>query len=575
MNQVYGRWLAVPFVFSLLLARPLLAPALAEQSSLDKVLALVPSDVDALLIADGIADEYADLRQSAWWKNAEKLPIVQQALQSKPARNVRWMTAMMPAFLGVTLEQLRDDVLGEAAVLALWKRDQKDPIGALIARASDAELLAKLIDTLSAERPGREVDQRAFRGQDYVETREANGKKAYLFQRDDIGVIAGDEEAVRKIIDTMLDGHGFGTSSIRARLRRALPEQAFLRLYVNPRSLDHALDEAPPSNDPFERFLLQRREAWDRVEWLAATISSSPRYELGLHFAIRSMKPPVPTSASLAAFWDRVDDSTLMAVHMMLPIKSVVGIVGEVQSERESREVREAIRVISQFLAGYSVPDVLDHVGPSVGGMIAPGQPGQPPRVMGVVELRDEKPSTLGALPLSMALENSGVAVLVLIGVELSRKEKTPWRVELELSEGERIHYLRRQEAPGSWPQPALAVTSHQLLFGSSPKALAPWLGGEKESSDLPAWFAQHFPAGFRPILWVNASAVRTYLEREGDRLLVLITRDDPEHKERLAKRTGPILSVMGLLDRLVIGVNVTSEAYHLTMTLFPTPAES
>src|SRR5262245_5318715 len=163
------RLLALSFVAVLALATPVSAAPREE------LLRFVPEDVGFCLVVQDLRGHAAALADSEFFRHLRQSALGQAIVQDPEFLKLGEFEKVLEKHLGLSWAQLRDDVLGDAVVLAdrpgpPGKPEQEQ--GLLLLRARDARLLADFIDRLNA------VQKKSGEVQD-IRSREHNGRKYY------------------------------------------------------------------------------------------------------------------------------------------------------------------------------------------------------------------------------------------------------------------------------------------------------------------------------------------------------------------------------------------------------------
>src|SRR4051812_44516514 len=114
----------------------------------DALLALVPPDAGLTLVVEDLRGRSREVLASPLVDRLRGLPAVQAWLRSEKGRGLVRARAELEAALGVTAATLRDDLLGDALVLALRPRADGSPddaSGLLLTRVRDRKALERLI----------------------------------------------------------------------------------------------------------------------------------------------------------------------------------------------------------------------------------------------------------------------------------------------------------------------------------------------------------------------------------------------------------------------------------------------
>src|SRR5262249_40265395 len=146
----------------------------------DELLALVPPDVGFCVAVTDLRGHAEKLRRSPLVQKIRESPLVRALRTSPEALQLAQVEAELQQRLGVSVTQLRDEVLGDAVVFAYrpgppGQPDQEQ--GVVLLRARDPALLDRLIERVNQEQKRTEelhgLEKREHRGVTYYRRAEA------------------------------------------------------------------------------------------------------------------------------------------------------------------------------------------------------------------------------------------------------------------------------------------------------------------------------------------------------------------------------------------------------------------
>src|SRR5262245_39338691 len=126
-------------------------PAVAFAAPSDDLLRVVPSDYTFCVVAQNLRDQ-GKPGGEPFLKRLTESPLFKQLQQAPEAHKVQQVIDAIFKDLGVTPEQLRDDILGDALVFAYRKGPPSQPEkedGLILLHARDDKLLARLVDRIN------------------------------------------------------------------------------------------------------------------------------------------------------------------------------------------------------------------------------------------------------------------------------------------------------------------------------------------------------------------------------------------------------------------------------------------
>src|SRR6266542_2284681 len=186
---------------------PLAGAAPPTPSPADELLRFVPADVTFCFVLRDLREHVAALQSSPLAGHLRNSPLG-SALKATPEwRQLEKANRFLEQFLGLRAEQLRDDILGDAVVLAYRAGPPDKPQqeqGLLLIRARQAKTLAALVDRLnqvhmkSGELKKR--DEREHNGVKYFRRVERKEENFYCL-RGPVLIFSGQEGILREALD--------------------------------------------------------------------------------------------------------------------------------------------------------------------------------------------------------------------------------------------------------------------------------------------------------------------------------------------------------------------------------------
>jgi hypothetical protein len=256
----------------------------------DALLRLVPPDAAVVLSVEGLREQIRAFTASRLAADLQQLPAVKAWLGSEKYQQFEQSRAQIEALLGVNLTDLRDELLGDAVVLALRlppeaPADASQARGLLLFQARDRALLERLIRVLNtAQKESGElaqVTERQRAGTTYYsrEFPPAADRLAewYVAYPDGTLAFSNSEPMIHAVIDRKgrsrsaqnppRDGAaaaggsaindsgagndpGLGDLPRLKAVERRLPEPALARLFVDPRQFERLLAASPRPSKP-------------------------------------------------------------------------------------------------------------------------------------------------------------------------------------------------------------------------------------------------------------------------------------------------------------------------------------
>jgi hypothetical protein len=257
----------------ILAAWQLLLPAMTdagETTPSEQALRLIPSDTAAVLLVSDLRSQLPAIANSSLVQRACELPFVRAWFDSNDFTRFQNSRKELEAALGVSWQTLRDDLIGDAVLLCLQAGDGPNgfaqPRGLLVTRVRDVESLRSLIGRINggetAEGTLVSVDQREHRGVRYfvrLFRPQTKHDEAYVILDDRWFAWSNSEQSIREVIDRRQnEGEGFAGGSEIVALRKGLPSDALVSLYVGPlvtAEVEKALKNSSEAREPLPELL--------------------------------------------------------------------------------------------------------------------------------------------------------------------------------------------------------------------------------------------------------------------------------------------------------------------------------
>ncbi len=273
---------------------PLLALACAARAAdqpvrpADALLRLVPPDAAAVVTVEGLRDQAHAFGASRLVPELRELPAVRAWLDSERYRQFERSRAQIEAFLGSSLAEIRDELLGDAVVLALrlpadLQPEPSQARGLLLVQVRDQALLRRVIRVInSAQQESGEllrVGDLDRNGTTYHAREFPAGANRlpewYVTYPDGTFALSNSEALIQEVIDRkplskkppgagphgdgkrgpMIEPGLAGLPRLQA-VERRLPERALARLFIDPRPVARLIAASARPRSPAEGKIL-------------------------------------------------------------------------------------------------------------------------------------------------------------------------------------------------------------------------------------------------------------------------------------------------------------------------------
>jgi hypothetical protein len=559
-----------PLAALLLLLVPTVASAATPR---DEALRLVPEDVGFCLVLQDLRDHAQALTDSPFVQQFQASPLGIALYHSPEARKLRAVEDQFRKDLQVDWTRLRDDVFGDAIVIAyrpgppgaMTKQDQD----LIVVHARDPKLLADLVERINrmqqAHKEVTEFEPRTYQGQTYYR-RVDHGHENFYFLHGSLLAVSSQEAMLRQVID--LDRQaGTGEPFVARQLRQLGAERRLAALWVNPRAFEAEMERKASTAKEQEAVVTRAFLAyWKGVEGVALSFDLQRDAEVSL--ALRARPDQLPPGArhffaGLARpseLWERFPDDALLAAAGRLDAPALVSVLGTFLTAEDRQGMLQALQGgLGAVVDKDVVRDILPNVGPDCGLCVtAPTAGGRAwlPNVLFAVRVR---PGDRGA-GVDQALFTAVKFYASLWVVDYNSHHKDQTSVKTEQQEQVEVKYLANEQFPLG-VSPALALKDGYLLFASSPEVV------RRFGVVRPAGTAE---AEEFPLLRLSLKDLRQYLQERREMLAQATAEKNQISREEADRRLTGLLLGLQLFDRLEVTQRPAAGQVTLTLRLQP-----
>jgi hypothetical protein len=503
---------------ALVAALLLLLPGAAVAAPADGLLRLVPPESTFCVVLQDLRTHVRAVSGSPFGQWFADSVVGGRFRDGPDADKVKQAAKFFQDTVGVSAEELLDDVFGDAVVFAYQSGPAgrpADEAGLILIRPRKPDVLARLVGRLNdlqrtATGEVNAVREAAHRGQSYTVREKAAGSPEYYLIRDGVFAFTGQERALTALIDRAVDGSG--ESVVEAGLRKLGAADKAVCVWLNPRGLDADLrTKAAATDDPNERaFLSQFLKLWAATDGLAATLHPDRGLELGVSAAVRRtdvppelaavLFPPAGGSAALAA----APADAMLAIGGRVAVPKLLDAVGSFLPGDGQKALRAAIDDgLGPVVGRDKLPAVARGFGPDWAAWVAPPATGWVPRAATVVRLADDDTSATVARALDLGFQ------LVRVAYNQAHPDQIDGREEQQ--DGVTVRYLANDAGFPAGFRPCFAVKGGYLIVATAPAVVA-------------GFAPPHGDARQGPPARLSLRGVREYVTR---------------HRDEIAKATG------------------------------------
>jgi hypothetical protein len=516
------------------------------------------------------------LLNSPFVKQFSQSPLAAQAIQAPEAQKLGVLDQFLQQYLKVSATQLRDEILGDALVLAYRPGPVDKPSeeqGMLLLRARDPKLLAGLVERINelqkASGDLKELEPREYAGRQYFERVEASGSK-YYYLHGPVLAFAWQEPILKQVIE-LEQKAAEGESPLAKQFRLLGIQKPLAALYVNPRVFEPGLRRKAAAADKEQAAALQALlKYWKALDGLALSLNLEE--DLELTAAVRARTEALPTAArrflqtasTPSAVWERLPQQSLLVAAGRIDVTALAEMVSDFVPEEARRQLRAGLeQTLGTVFGEESMRQMISALGPDWGiAILRPSaeDPSWIPTVLAAVRVQKGGTDSPADLNVWNALQS-----LATLAVFHQNKGK-PGTVRLRsvVREGAEVKYLESPELPPG-VVPAVTLRDGYLLTATSVKALG--------QARQPAGGRGAAPAEI-PLLRISLRDVSRYFQDRREALVAYSSRKDQINEAEAQARLDHLLAVLQFLDRVELsqrsgpGFAVLSLRIRLTQPL-------
>jgi len=557
------------------LAVALLAPLSLRAAPADELLRLVPDDAGFCLVVRDLRGHSKALLGSPFAQRFRESAVGKSLLAQPEWKKLEAVEQQLQKHFGAGWERLRDDVLGDAVVLAYrpgppGKPEQEQDL--VLVHARDPKLLADLVSRIheAQKRSGelKGLEARTHKGQTYWQRTEAK-KTNYAYLHGPLLAVSSQEEVLRRAIERHLEPGGQEPAAAR-QMRRLGADKALATLWINPRPFEADIAAKAERAKGDEAAVLRNFVRWWKaLDAVGLSLNVTDRLELTLTVLARPEQLSPAARRFLAEagkpseLWQRFPDNALLAAAARIDAAALYELLGDFLTPDSRQSLRNALE--QNFGAALGKKDVirtvLPHLGPDVGlCVLAPPQDKasrerQPPEAWfphAVLACKVGPAGRVDEATLSAAQFYAQLAVFA-----HNRHHDDAITIEKERQGDVEVRYLvnDRRFPPGF--RPAFALQGGYLTLASSPEAL-------RRFAALPS--RPISSTGEVPLLRMSLKNLRQFLADRHDALAAAVAEQNKLPKEEAAKQLRRLAEALAPLDRLELACRSESGRASLAL---------
>jgi hypothetical protein len=539
----------------------------------DELLRFVPEDVGFCLVVQDLRGHAAAFLNSPFVEQLRESALGESIRKAKEFGDLVEIDKQLKNRLGMTGAQLRDDIFGDAIVIAYrpgppGKPEEEQEL--ILLRARTAKALADLIDAIHKESPA--PDERAYAGTKYFRRVEGRKESFYLV-RGPILVYSGQEDVLRRAIDCEAKAAPDAEPPVAKQLRLLGVDRALMAVWINPRAFDAELEsklkqvgqESPAHLAALTTFSTY----WKALDSVGVALALEKEFSLSV--AVRARTDQLPASARRflaeaskpSELWARFPDNALVAAAGRFDLGAFFEVVGEFLTKETRQKLRGQLTGLGAALDLDFVKDVLPSIGPDWGFCLtAPAATDKSWVPSGVVAVRVSPGNKTAPLDRTLFSALKSFAT-VLVAAHNGANPDQPVNLKTVIQDKTEILYLSSSGgfAAGLPPgfQPAFALQAGYLVLATSPDAVRRLAAPTSLAPD---------PAAEFPLLRVSLKDWRTYLREKREPLAAALAAKNQLGLEEARQSLDRVIAGLQFVDLVEIGQRTTKGQVTLTLHL-------
>ena len=480
------------------------------------------------------------------------------------------LETILTGTLHLTVDELRDDILGDAIIYAYrpgpaGKPD--DDAGILMLKARDPKKLTGLIDRFNeAQKESGELKtltEKSAGKLAYFHRELADGAGEFYFLRDGVFAFSRDEPFLKQAL---------GLQATQPKVAPLLDAYDKLKLskvalaaIFNPRALDAELKARidATKDEPGRAFLKQFSRVWNATQSAAIGVELGSDIELSIHasFDPKTVPPelkPFLGTPKASSLWAQIPTDALFALAGRLDLPRLIDLGQTFLSEPGLKGFRELLeKQIAPAVGKDAFPELLKSLGPDWGvWLTAPGKAAKSALPELTVALRvrapDSRDNTLGdALKLGLNF------AFQLFRVDYNRAHDDQFTLLEIKDDGGPIHHLENAKLLPPGVRPAFAQRGDFFLLATSPEAIQRF---DPKKHAL--------PADETPFLRIGWKGLEQYLRTHGEDVAKLFAGITGKSIADVIKEFRELQTIIELLDTLDVKQSGTVDSTKWTLKL-------
>ena len=495
-----------------------------------ELLRLVPAETSLCFVLQDLRDHSRRLADSPFAAWLATSTFGKSVFAGDEYRKLMVASKALSEQLGVSVDDLRDDVFGDAVVLAYQPAPPGKPeleSGLLLLRARDPKKLASLLTRLNeiqtASGEVESIVEKSHQKRSYFERKKKAGKSEFYRIADGLFLASSQEHALHKAIEREVDPpKDAADSPFAAALDRLGLSNAAAALLFNPRTMDAEWTTSiRTTDDPRAKAILtQLGSLWTATDAIGLSLHLGKDAELSLGVSMNEkLVPekirPLLGAAEPSAVWGAIPQDALFAVAGRLDLPNLIAATQTFLPADARASLQTLLdQTIAPIVGKDQLPNLLRNIGPDWGFWVtAPEKADRTslPSLTFALRVRaagnaDEK--------LAKAARGALDFFFQTFRVEYNRTHDDQYTIGEATAGKDTIAYLSNEKALPAGVRPAFAIRGDFLVVASTVEAVqrfAPPTAVPKDATGLVlrasvSKFAEYLAEYKKPLSEVIAS---------------------------------------------------------------------
>jgi hypothetical protein len=510
-----------------------------------ELLRLVPPDTAICVVVRDLRTHQKTLAESPFAVWVRESPIGKQLADPAQVAKLNALAGFLADQLGVTVDQLRDDIFGDAILFAYQPGPPGKPqeeIGLVFLHARKPDVLAKLVARLNQlqQKSGevRAVREKSHRGRAYFERAKAGDGREYYYLRDGIFAFSSREDAIRRVIERDL-ADAKSPNRVTTGLTALGLMDELVVCWFNPRGFDAELaTRADTAKHPGEKaFLNQFRKVWLATKDVALYATPSRQLEIGLAASFDAERLPKEVREVLfpppgaSALWSIIPDNAILAISGRLNVPKLLAAVGSFLPPDGRAGLTTALEQgLGPIVGRDKLPAVLAGLGPDWTAWVAPPASGSwVPSAVLILRLTDQQKAITQAVDFAAQMAR----------VHYNRTHADQIERTDETRDGATVKTFTNDQVFPPGVHPAYAVTGGYFLLATSPARI------RRFQPPTPR------PAPDAPLARLSAQHLREYLAAHRTRVAAVVAGWSGRAAQDVERELASFAAVLEVFDRV------------------------